>query len=89
MEAIAYPDKSNPPRFDPSRAQLNKDTFEPFYVTSIQSLRDALVHREVRDTTPLLVMESDAGRIALLTHQMSYHHVAQGTIAGRPWMVSF
>ena len=25
----------------------------------------------------------------LLTDQMAYHHVAQGDIAGEPWMVSF
>jgi hypothetical protein len=28
-------------------------------------------------------------RVALVTDQMAYHHVAQGEIAGEPWMVSF
>jgi hypothetical protein len=31
----------------------------------------------------------EAGRLALVTDQMAYHHVAQGEIAGEPWMVSF
>jgi hypothetical protein len=34
-------------------------------------------------------MEHDAGALALLTQQMSYHHLAQGEMAGEPWMVSF
>jgi hypothetical protein len=34
-------------------------------------------------------MDHPAGRLAFLTDQMAYHHVAQGEMNGEPWMVSF
>ena len=34
--------------------------------------------------------ESSGGStLTFLTMQMSYHHIAQGDLAGEPWMVSF
>ena len=76
--------------FDATRAILSdEDQFEPFYVKATRPLREALASGDVRKDTPLLIMERDAGVLALLTHQMSYHHVAQGEIAGEPWLVSF
>ena len=76
--------------FDASRAWLSdKDQFEPFYVKVTRPLREALASGNVREDTPILVMERDAGVLALLTQQMSYHHLAQGEMAGEPWLVSF
>ena len=76
--------------FDISRAWLRDTTmFEPFRVTETRPLRDALADGEIGEDTPLLVVEHDAGKLALLTTQMAYHHVAQGEMAGEPWMVSF
>jgi hypothetical protein len=76
--------------FDTSRATLkSKDTFQPFHVKSTRPLQEALASGNVRQDTPVLVMEGDTGTLALLTQQMSYHHVAQGEMAGKPWMVSF
>ncbi len=78
------------PEFDIARARVGAGSrFEPFRVRETQSLRDALVAGMVESDTRLLVMEHAAGRLALLTDQMAYHHVAQGDIAGEPWMVSF
>ena len=76
--------------FDITRARLGAGSrFEPFRVSETQSLSDALAAGIVEFDTRLLVMEHAAGRLALLTDQMAYHHVAQGDIAGEPWMVSF
>ncbi len=76
--------------FDITRARLGAGSrFEPFLVSETQSLSDALAAGVVESDTRLLVMEHSAGRLALLTDQMAYHHVAQGDIAGEPWMVSF
>jgi hypothetical protein len=37
----------------------------------------------------LLVVQRGGQSRALVVRQMAYHHVAQGTLAGEPWMVSF
>ncbi len=63
--------------------------FEPFVVESVEPLADALKDGKVQNDTRLLVSHHPAGRVALLTDQLTYHHVAQGSIAGEPWMVSF
>ncbi|MFQ5678795.1 MAG: hypothetical protein ACE5HP_04985 [Gemmatimonadota bacterium] len=83
-------DASAVPGFDIDRAFLaDRTIFQPFRVESTEPLREALKEGRVGKTTPLLVMEHEAGRLALVTDQMAYHHVAQGEIAGEPWMVSF
>ena len=63
--------------------------FQPFVVENLEPLADALKAGRVQNDTRLLVSQHPAGRVALLTDQMTYHHVAQGSIAGEPWMVSF
>lgn len=63
--------------------------FEPFVVESLEPLADALRDGKVQNDTRLLVSYHPAGRVAFLTDQLMYHHVAQGSIAGEPWMVSF
>jgi hypothetical protein len=76
--------------FDINRAQLSdKDSFQPFRVKSTRPLADACAEGDVRDDTPLLVLEREGGILALLTEQMNYHHMAQGELAGEPWLVTF
>ncbi len=78
------------PEFDITRARVGAGSrFEPFRVSETKLLSDALAAGVVESDTRLLVMEQSAGWLALLTDQMAYHHVAQGDIAGQPWMVSF
>jgi len=78
------------PEFDVERAYLADETiFVPFLVEETEPLAEALREGVVEEETSLLVMEHSAGRLALVTDQMAYHHVAQGDIAGEPWMVSF
>ena len=76
--------------FDASRAVLSDDNlFDPFYVQATISLQEALAQRSVRDDTDLLLLDHPQTPIALLKAEMAYHHVAQGEIAGEPWLVSF
>ncbi len=76
--------------FDASRAILSDaPMFDPFHVTATQRLSDALRDRVVEGETPLLVVERGGRTLGVLTMQMAYHHVAQGTLAGEPWMVAF
>jgi hypothetical protein len=76
--------------FDIGRAWIVDSTiFVPFRVTSTTPLKEARSKGLVDDATAILVLEHGATRLALITSQMAYHHVAQGDIAGEPWMVSF
>ena len=76
--------------FDPDRAWIAETgRFDPFLVETMMPLKDALDDKQLENSTWLLVVEHPAGRVALVTDQLSYHHVAQGSIRGEPWMVSF
>ena len=86
LAAQADPDEY----FDPSRfSTLGADIFETFVVEETQPLRRALDAGLVGEDTAVLVTETAAGKLALLTDQMWFHHIAQGEAAGEPWMVSF
>ena len=52
-------------------------------------LADALDDRAVAGDAGVLVIEVAGSKLALVTRQMAYHHVAQGELAGEPWMVTF
>jgi len=76
--------------FDAARALVfDKTVFEPFLVKQTFSLQKMLEQGMINSDTPLLVMDHPAGRLAFLPEQMGYHHVAQGSIHQKPWMVSF
>ena len=67
----------------------NYGAFEPFYVRKTEPLSTALSQGRVAPDTRLLVTETAAGRLALLTDQMAYHHLAQGREGGKDWMATF
>ena len=75
------------PEFDEGRAILRgPGMFQRFDVPDEgERLADASLDP---DTALLIPRRADASR-ALLVKQMAYHHVAQGTLAGEPYMVSF
>lgn len=76
--------------FDPSRAALfDRDVFAPFRVLQYEQLTGLVERGRIRQRTPVLVTELPVQPVALITTQMAYHHVAQGDIAGKPWLVSF
>ena len=76
--------------FDVNRAIVrDKDIFASFHVKNTHPLQRALDRGEVRGTTPVLVMNHQAGTLTFLTHQINPHHLAYGETARKPWMVIF
>ena len=76
--------------FDKRRALLlHRDIFDPYHVTTTSLLRNALSRADLSENAPVMVVERGAATLVLLTQQLLYHHVAQGKLAGAPWMVSF
>lgn len=85
LDAAAETGAFDPERFDASIA----DQFAPFNVGGTLSLKEALDQGAVVPETWVLVTDTAAGKLALLTEQMAYHHVAQGTANGIGWMAAF
>jgi hypothetical protein len=78
------------PGFDISRfSSAGNGWFETFYVRETEFLRDVLKAGKVAEDTRLLVTDTAAGKLALLTDQMAFHHLAQGTAGGKDWMATF
>ena len=78
------------PGFEPGRAILSDVWgFDPFPVSTMEPLKGALEGGKVGEDTAILLVKRGDTRLALLTEQMSYHHIAQGELEGEPWMVSF
>ncbi len=76
--------------FDIDRAYIGaRPLFTPLRDPTFGQLRAALGADQVASDTPVLVFEAGGKTLALVTSQMSYHHVAQGEMAGEPWMVTF
>jgi hypothetical protein len=76
--------------FDDRRALLlERDIFVPFRVTTTPLLRDALARGDIAEDAPVLAIELAESTLTLPRRQLLYHHVAQGELAGQPWMVSF
>ncbi len=63
--------------------------FVPLRDPEWRSLEVALRSGAVERDTPVVVFEAGGRTLALVSSQMAYHHVAQGEVAGEPWMVSF
>ena len=73
--------------FDPGRARLDgPNLFLPFKVGdgSVPLKGSGLDGGEY-----VVVVERGGKRLALSVHQMNYHHLAQGELAGYPYMVSY
>jgi hypothetical protein len=76
--------------FDTDRAMLFAEpNFVPFRDPEFGSLRSAMLEGDVADDTPVLAFEAGGQTLVFITEQMAYHHVAQGTMRGEPWMVTF
>ena len=76
--------------FDPDRALFFAESnFQPLRDPEWRPLDQVLRVGDVRDDQPVLVFEAGGETLVLVSAQMSYHHVAQGDMAGEPWMVTF
>ena len=75
-------------RIDRSRAFIKKKgfQFQPFRPPAERGipLRDARLAADQE----LLVFERNGQRRVLIMREMAYHHVAQGVLAGEPYLVS-
>ena len=65
------------------------DRFETFHVTDTSPLREALRAGSLQEDTPVMLVETAAGPLALLPDQMAYHHIAQGRAGNKDWMATF
>lgn len=73
--------------FDLSRASLGgPDRFQRFLPGDRS---EPLASTKLAPETLLIVLERQGQRRALLVSDMIYHHVAEGELAGEPWVVSF
>jgi hypothetical protein len=76
--------------FNPAKARLNKqDTFQRFRVKDSFRLSDLVEQNKLREDDELLILERNDRRLAFSVFQMAYHHVAQGELAGQPYLVNF
>lgn len=76
--------------FDISRFALTPvGTFQTFYVKETFPLRKILEEGKVAPDTRLLVIDTAAGKLALIRDQMTYHHIAQGRARNKDWMATF
>ncbi|MEM9775178.1 MAG: hypothetical protein AAF902_11405 [Chloroflexota bacterium] len=73
--------------FDTERAALGgKPIFQPLIVErNVQPLQEA----KLSNNAQILTAERNGQKIAFLIRQLSYHHLAQGKLAGEPYLVSF
>ena len=78
------------PGFDITRfSSAGNGWFKTFYVTETSPLQKVLEEAKVAPDTPVLVTETAAGKLALLTDQMVFHHLAEGRAGGKDWMATF
>ena len=76
--------------FDADRAMLmKKELFRPLVVLGTEGLAEALTRKKVAEDSMLLLLEREGEALALRTHEMIYHHVAQGELGGRPFVATF
>ena len=84
------PDQPAAEGFDPERALFFAEpNFDPLRDPQWMLLADAHDEGRVSGDQPVIAFELKGRTFALVTSQMSYHHVAQGEVAGEPWMVTF
>jgi hypothetical protein len=89
-EPVDLPDGPAAPGFDIERfSNAGNGWFETFYVDETDSLRAALEDGRLSEDTRMLITETAGGKLALVTDQMAFHHLAQGTSEGRHWLATF
>ncbi len=75
------------PPLDPAKALLKEpDFFQRFRVPERGGL---LKEAQLKPDELLLLIERGSKRRAFLARQLAYHHVAQGELAGEPYLVAF
>lgn len=87
---VDLPDGPAKPGFDIDRfSNAGNGWFETFYVDNTELLSVALKDGRLNADTLMLVLDAGETNIALVTDQMAFHHLAQGTSAGQNWLATF
>jgi hypothetical protein len=90
QEPVDLPDGPAAPGFDIERfSGAGNGVFETFYVEETGPLRQALEDGRLAGSTRMLVLNTAGGNLALVTDQMAFHHLAQGTSEGKHWLATF
>src|SRR5262245_33460839 len=90
QEPVDLPNGPARPGFDISRFNnVANGRFETFHVTKTERLAKVLEEGRVAGDTRLLVTETAAGKVALITDQMAFHHVDQWRAGGQDWLAEF
>lgn len=76
-------------RVDRSRAKIKRSGFQFSPLRPAEGAGQPLSTARLRDDEELIVFERGTERRALVIREMAYHHLAQGTLAGEPYLVSF
>lgn len=87
---VDLPNGPAAPGFDIKRfSNAGNGAFETFYVQKTEQLKNVLDQSRVAADTRVLVFSTAGGKLALVTDQMAFHHIAQGTDGGKDWMATF
>jgi hypothetical protein len=87
---VDLPEGPAKPGFDIERfSNAGNGWFETFYVEETEPLQQALDGGKLATDTRMLVLKTAGGYLALVTDQMAYHHLAQGTSEGKHWLATF
>jgi len=87
---VDVPNEPAAPGFDIKRfSNAGNGAFETFYVQKTEQLKDVLDQGRIAPDTRVLVFSTAGGKLALITDQMAFHHIAEGTDSGNDWMAVF
>ena len=76
--------------FDVSRlSNAGNGWFDTFHVEQTEPLDAVLEDGRLAGDTPMLVIETAVGALALVRDQMAFHHIAEGRAGGKDWMATF
>jgi hypothetical protein len=76
--------------FDIKRfSNAGNGAFETFYLQKTEQLKDVLDQGRIAADTRVLVLSTAEGKLALITDQMAFHHIAEGIDRGKDWMAVF
>ncbi len=77
-------------RFDITRfGNAGSGAFKTFYAQKTERLKDVLDQGRLAPDTRMLLFSTAGGKNALISDQMAFHHIAEGTDGGKDWMAVF
>ncbi|PTM59157.1 DUF3179 domain-containing (seleno)protein [Desmospora activa] len=77
-----------PEEFDVKRI-IRDNHFQPFLIDGTEPLQELVGRNRIKASDEILIVERAGIRMAFSLYQMTYHHVAQGEVAGQPFILAF